>query len=182
MTGRRVRSVLVTGVLAFLVARVVQALRGAPMPAPAGSPPSPSPRHPTVDGGLRSVDPLVEPTPSTTAAPTGPPEPSAPTGTTIDDGIDAIDTPPVVAAATAAEPPPASAAGVVAPIASADGAASGWAEPVDGECPDGFPVKGKVRSGIFHAPGQLAYDRTVPDRCYADPAAAEADGLRPAKR
>ncbi|WP_436793044.1 sunset domain-containing protein [Actinospongicola halichondriae] len=52
----------------------------------------------------------------------------------------------------------------------------------DGECPDGFPIKAKLRSKIFHAPGQLNYDRTTPDRCYADAAAAEADGLRAAKR
>jgi hypothetical protein len=57
-----------------------------------------------------------------------------------------------------------------------------WVDPVDGECPDGFPVKAKLRSGIYHLPGNGSYDRTVPDRCYRDAAAAEADGLRPPKR
>jgi len=52
----------------------------------------------------------------------------------------------------------------------------------DGGCPDGYPVKVKVRSGIFHTPGMLNYDRTAPDRCYASADAAEADGYRPAKR
>lgn len=57
-----------------------------------------------------------------------------------------------------------------------------WAEPVDGACPATHPVKGKPGSGIFHVPGGLFYDRTVPDRCYRSAEAAEADGLRPAKR
>ena len=57
-----------------------------------------------------------------------------------------------------------------------------WLEPVDGECPAGHPVKAKMTSGIYHLPGGLSYDRTHPDRCYQDAAAAEADGLRPAKR
>ena len=58
-----------------------------------------------------------------------------------------------------------------------------WVEPDgDGSCPDGFPIKAKMSSKIFHAPGQLNYDRTTPDRCYRDSAAAEADGLRAAKR
>ena len=56
-----------------------------------------------------------------------------------------------------------------------------WAEPADGSCPPGFPVKVKVSSGIFHVPGGRFYERTSPDRCYATPAAAEADGYRPAK-
>ena len=56
-----------------------------------------------------------------------------------------------------------------------------WVEPVDGGCPDGYPVKAN-RSGIFHVPGGQFYERTVPDRCYPDPQAAEADGYRPARR
>lgn len=67
---------------------------------------------------------------------------------------------------------------------SADEPAAGedWVEPVDGACPATHPVKGKPGSGIFHLPGGLFYDRTVPDRCYRSAEAAEADGLRPAKR
>ena len=58
-----------------------------------------------------------------------------------------------------------------------------WTEPTsDGECPDGFPIKAKLSSKIFHAPGQLNYERTTPDRCYSSAEAAEADGLRAAKR
>jgi hypothetical protein len=58
-----------------------------------------------------------------------------------------------------------------------------YVEPTpDGQCPDGYPIKAKLTSKIFHAPGQLNYDRTTPDRCYIDAAAAEADGMRAAKR
>jgi hypothetical protein len=63
---------------------------------------------------------------------------------------------------------------------AADGAA--WIEPVDGACAASHPVKGKLASGIYHQPGGLNYTRTRPDRCYIDAAAAESDGLRPAKR
>ena len=56
-----------------------------------------------------------------------------------------------------------------------------WVEPVDGGCPDGYPVKAG-HSGIFHVQGGAFYERTVPDRCYRDPQAAEADGYRPARR
>jgi micrococcal nuclease len=54
--------------------------------------------------------------------------------------------------------------------------------PTDGACPEGYPVKAKVASGIYHVSGGLSYARTTPDRCYASAADAEADGFRPAKR
>jgi len=57
-----------------------------------------------------------------------------------------------------------------------------WVEPVEGACPASHPVKAKLASKIFHLPGMANYDRTTPDRCYVDAAAAEADGLRAAKR
>jgi hypothetical protein len=52
----------------------------------------------------------------------------------------------------------------------------------DGACPVTHPVKAKLASGIYHVPGSGNYERTKPDRCYVDAAAAEADGLRAAKR
>ncbi|MFM8303977.1 MAG: hypothetical protein ACKOA9_06730 [Actinomycetota bacterium] len=64
----------------------------------------------------------------------------------------------------------------------APGAAVGWVAPEAGACPVTHPVKAKLGSGIFHVPGGQMYDRTVPDRCYRDAAAAEADGLRASKR
>ena len=78
---------------------------------------------------------------------------------------------------TATEP----AAAQAAPSASAGGG-DAWVEPTDGACPASHPVKAKMSSKIFHVPGGLSYERTVPDRCYPDAAAAEADGLRPSKR
>jgi micrococcal nuclease len=57
-----------------------------------------------------------------------------------------------------------------------------WVLPKDGACPDGYPVKAKVTSRIYHVPGGTSYARTSPDRCYATPADAEADGFRAAKR
>jgi hypothetical protein len=60
---------------------------------------------------------------------------------------------------------------------------AGWVTPPpDGGIPDGYPVKAKDASKIFHVTGQMNYDRTTADRFYASPAAAEADGYRPAKR
>ena len=57
-----------------------------------------------------------------------------------------------------------------------------WAVPVDENCPPGYPIKVNERSGIYHVPGGLSYERTRPTRCYPDGAAAEADGFRRAKR
>ena len=59
---------------------------------------------------------------------------------------------------------------------------TGWVAPTGGGCPSSHPVKGKLSSRIFHLPGMLNYERTAPDRCYVDAAAAEADGFRSAKR
>ena len=51
----------------------------------------------------------------------------------------------------------------------------------DGAVPDGYPVKVKVTSGIFHVPGGRFYERTSADRCYPSADDAEADGYRPSK-
>jgi hypothetical protein len=58
---------------------------------------------------------------------------------------------------------------------------STWVPPVDGACPPGYPIKCNANSGIYHVPGGRFYDRTVPERCYASGADAEADGYRAAK-
>jgi hypothetical protein len=55
-----------------------------------------------------------------------------------------------------------------------------WRTPVDGACPDGFPIK-VAKSGIYHVPGGRSYERTVANRCYASAEDAEADGYRRAK-
>ena len=59
--------------------------------------------------------------------------------------------------------------------------ASTWVAPVDGACPSGYPIKGNSNSLIYHVPGGRFYERTVPERCYASAADAEADGYRAAK-
>jgi hypothetical protein len=74
---------------------------------------------------------------------------------------------------------PAPATAVAAPASA--GAGADWILPVDGACPDGYPIKANDNSGIFHVPGGRFYDRTVPERCYANTEAAERDGYRRAK-
>ena len=56
-----------------------------------------------------------------------------------------------------------------------------WKAPVDGTCPEGYPVKANDNSGIFHVPGGRFYARTVAERCYDNAESAVADGYRPAK-
>lgn len=78
----------------------------------------------------------------------------------------------------------------VAPVASEPAATEpdasepvgSWVEPVDGVCPITHPIKGNAGSGIFHVPGGMSYDRTIPERCYATEDDAIADGYRKAKR
>ena len=57
---------------------------------------------------------------------------------------------------------------------------SRWRAPVDGACPDGYPVK-VAKSGIYHVPGGRSYERTTAERCYMNADDAEADGYRRAK-
>ena len=59
--------------------------------------------------------------------------------------------------------------------------AARWVPPVDGECPEGYPVKANDNSGIFHVPGGRFYARTVAERCYVNAEDAIADGYRQAK-
>jgi hypothetical protein len=64
---------------------------------------------------------------------------------------------------------------------STSGGSERWRTPVDGQCPEGYPVKANQSSGIFHLPGGRSYERTVPERCYATAEDAAADGYRQAK-
>ena len=57
-----------------------------------------------------------------------------------------------------------------------------WVEPQNKACPATHPVKAKQSSNIFHVQGGLNYERTVPDRCYRDEAAAVADGFVKSRR
>ena len=65
--------------------------------------------------------------------------------------------------------------------AHAEQAHGDWVAPVDGKCPDGYPIKANDNSHIFHVPGGRFYDRTVAERCYATTEAAVRDGYRQAK-
>ena len=56
-----------------------------------------------------------------------------------------------------------------------------WLAPVNGSCPDGYPVKANDNSRIYHVPGGRFYERTTAERCYANADDAMADGYRPAK-
>lgn len=91
--------------------------------------------------------------------------------------------PPMPAATTrpaATMQPAAKTQPAAAPAATASKAAK-WVEPVNGECPEGYPIKANDNSRIFHVPGGRFYDRTVAERCYASADDAVADGYRPAK-
>ena len=50
------------------------------------------------------------------------------------------------------------------------------------DCPPGFPVKGNLPSRVFHSPGQANYDRTTPEVCFTNEAAARDAGFRHARR
>jgi cytoskeletal protein RodZ len=136
-------------------------LRNLNLKSPGETPSAPEPTRRTVgaqappaSAGARSTVATPAPTPAPTPTPTPTPE-----------------------TAPAAEPAPA------APAAQpASAGPKLWVDPDGAICPTSHPVKAKMASGIFHLPGMTAYERTTPDRCYADEAAAEADGLRKAKR
>jgi len=84
---------------------------------------------------------------------------------------------PAASAAPTVEAAPATETAAVRPTAT-----EASVESTDGSCPASHPVKAARGSKIFHVPGGQMYDRTNADRCYRDPAAAEADGLRRSKR
>jgi hypothetical protein len=108
--------------------------------------------------------PMREPTTSASAAASS----AAPASST-----------PAASAAPSVQTFAAAANGAAVPAARPADAA--WVLPVNGECPPGYPVKGNDSSKIFHVPGGRSYDRTVPERCYANADDAIADGYRAAK-
>ena len=153
MIGRWLRRLAVSGVVGAAVWFVVKSLRGEPLPA-YESGPAPATRPDPARPGVPTPEPESEP------APAAPPTEAA------------VEIEPAVEPEPIVEPPEASASG--------DGA---WVEAVaDQPGPASHPVKAKLKSGIYHLPGMLNYDRTVPDRWYTTAEAAEADQLRRAKR
>jgi hypothetical protein len=69
-----------------------------------------------------------------------------------------------------------------APARPVEPGSASWTEGDGAACPATHPVKANLRSGIYHLPGGASYERTRPDRCYRDSAAAAADGLRASRR
>jgi len=208
---RPVRNAFLLGVLVGLVVALVRAVRAsdhspAAMGAGAGALPVPrperagAPRSSSAPAATARADeppgtpPSVTPPPAPTDAEGSEPEspadhPSDAADTGHSSGDNSGDEPNLGATAAdpalAAETPPdpivaARPDEATSPAPPAPGTV--WVEPVDGGCPEGYPVKAKATSRIFHVVGGLSYERTVPDRCYATAAAAEADGFRAAKR
>ena len=187
----------VLGGVGFALAKLVQGRRN-------GQPRLPSGEEPAVP--KRSETPLIDPKmlhnvnlkpPSEALADVGAPPGPRLIGAQAPSGArPSVSAPqPDARRAPAAEPPTAESPAPAAPVqakapaaataAPAPAAAAGpklWVDPDGAICPSTHPVKAKLASGIFHLPGMTAYDRTTPDRCYPDAAAAEADGLRKAKR
>lgn len=83
---------------------------------------------------------------------------------------------PRVALAPALPPTPQS-------VVASDGGDWPDSMPGDGthDVPDGYPVKGNHRSGIYHQPGGLAYDRTIATVYFRSADAAKAAGYRASK-
>src|SRR4051812_31087432 len=55
-----------------------------------------------------------------------------------------------------------STATTVQEMAPVEATTDAWVEVEDGVCPVSHPVKGKLKSGIYHLPGGASYDRTTP--------------------
>ena len=198
MREGKVRKLAVLIGFGALVAFLVKQLRGDPAPQFSNHPTVsggplpdlvPAPVDPTVPARGEGDDLVPAPEDPTVPAADAAPAPSVSSATAADqpeldlEPLVAAPADPTVAAeaTTTLRPDDDAPAQPAAPAPVAPGEQA-WVEPVDGACPDGYPIKAKVKSGIYHQPGGLAYDRTNPDRCYPDAASAEADGLRAAKR
>lgn len=56
-----------------------------------------------------------------------------------------------------------------------------WMQPIDGKCPPTHLLKARFATGKYHRPGDRAYDKIVPDCCYATEEEAKADGFSHAR-
>jgi hypothetical protein len=155
----------------------------APAPAPAETPASSGETAPPEAAKVEPAPAKRRPRPlkATRIAKAGPPPKAAPAAKSAP----ATKAAPVAKAVTAPEasgPEPKK-----APPGDAKGrrkaAAGAWVSPNgSGEAPRTHPVKAKLVSRLYRVPGMPLYDRTVPDRCYTTPEAAEADGFTRAAR
>ena len=188
MIRRSFRLGLTLGLLAGAALALVKMLggRSGPTPVPAPAPSAPWPPLPT-------ERPTTWVPSEAGAPPAAPVEPAiAPEAPAPPAAARPVKKAPLKAAAPApkaakkaplkAAPKPAKAAAKAPAAKRSKAAAPTWVVPEGDVCPTGYPVKARLSSGIFHVPGMLNYLRTRPDRCYRDAEAAEADGLRAAKR
>ncbi|MGH2616670.1 MAG: hypothetical protein ACRDJC_15650 [Thermomicrobiales bacterium] len=74
-------------------------------------------------------------------------------------------------------------AGEAMAAVQAAAAAHGGAVPGDGtrDCPASYPIKGNMPSMLYHEPGQPTYQRTIPEVCFENVAAAESAGFSSAR-
>lgn len=154
-----------------------------PWPQVASGPARTAPTRAATRAGVAVATP---PTPTRTPPAPTPPPGSPKTGPTPP----ATATPP--ATVTPATPPTGSSKAQPAarrsgssphPLGQAPPPGATWVLPdAHGAVPDRHPVKANLRSGLYHLPGMVAYERTHPDRCYPTAEAAEADGFKKAKR
>ena len=179
------RNAVVFSTLAALVALILRSLRSAPLPSSStstdGSPPSTNMVAASGDGhvALTTVRPPAD---------RADPVPSPPVAPQTDDGV------PTAAEASTLAPPPVAdtlpgIGGVDPLIAEGEPEVAvtstdhpDWIVAIGDDPPATHLVKAKLASGIYHVPGGASYQRTKPDRWYRSAEAAEADGLRAARR
>ncbi|HEX9969830.1 MAG TPA: hypothetical protein VGB03_06795 [Acidimicrobiales bacterium] len=176
MVRRSFRIGLRVGLLAGIAAAVARAVQSRRSPSPAVPEPVSEPVR-------MAAAPEREAAAEWPPIQQDPPQPPAPEVPNVQAESDTP--PPVRKAATKKAPATKKAAPrtrKAAAPAPAMAPATAWVEPTGAVCPPSHPVKAKLSSRLFHLPGMFAYARTVPDRCYSDAEAAEADGLARAKR
>jgi hypothetical protein len=54
--------------------------------------------------------------------------------------------------------------------------------PVGRDCPEGYPIKARRATRLYHVPGGAWYPRMTPDTCFATEAAAQQAGYRRSRR
>ena len=54
--------------------------------------------------------------------------------------------------------------------------------PIDGGCPEDFPIKGNANSYLYHTPDSPFYHRTKAELCFANEEAAKKNGYYSAVR
>jgi large subunit ribosomal protein L17 len=174
------RNAVVFSTFAALLALILRSLRSAPLPSSAtatgGTAPSTTMAPASADSAVARPDAVRDdrgsPGPAATQTDAAAPTPSAPT---TPEPVPVADTLPGIGGVDPliAEGEPEVAAGAELPD---------WIAATDEDPPATHLVKAKLASRIYRVPGGAGYDRAKPDRWYRSAQAAEADGLRAAKR